>query len=264
MKSMKNMKNMKLITLVSAVLIFASCSKDSENSVQSGEISIADVIKEVSKIDVSDHNMITLSASNIGGETAQIDVHQDFDNSSETARFHGGDVQIAINGEIVKGNYSTPFSRSSQRSLSSSPFEFGKKITFQIQSSSAVNGRINSEEYEVYNPELIRITNKDEIHTFDKTKGLPIQWNADLLNEHPVTIELVLRSESEDGSLTSSSVNVTKIVYDTGDFTVPASDLAVFPNGSTIDIVIIRGNQERMDQNAFTLYNSDLISAKVL
>ncbi|UXE65180.1 MAG: hypothetical protein KA713_11825 [Chryseotalea sp. WA131a] len=83
------------------------------------------------------------------------------------------------------------------------------------------------------------------------------------MNNKPITIALIGRSYSiTDQQI--SDVDLTKLVDDTGSFTISRADLQRFPSDCSFDIILARGNQQVINNNTVvSLYNSDLVSSRM-
>ena len=78
-----------------------------------------------------------------------------------------------------------------------------------------------------------------------------------------MTIALIGRSNTLSGDQLID-VDFTKLVDDTGSFTISRSELEMFGDGISFDIVIARANQEVVNNNTIVnMYNSDLVSSRM-
>jgi hypothetical protein len=251
------MKNLQFLIII-PIIILASCQKSEIGERKSTELGMVDFISKNATINAENMDAITLSAVNIHGKTTQINLQKEFKGKaklntsvsfSKTLRLDASEnfKVIAYTDEIAM-NEIVP--------------TFGSRIKLSIEKSSA-NLKTETTEIEVYNPQLIRITNKDVLSSVSKEEDLTILWTKDEVNNKPVTISLLGRSQVESGQ-DLSNVDLAKLVEDTGSFTISKSDLQIFPNDIRLDIVLSRGNQEVANGNTvITMYNTDLVSSKI-
>ena len=110
---------------------------------------------------------------------------------------------------------------------------------------------------------IVQIINRDELLSISPDQDVTIRWERDEINDKPVTIALIGRSYTlTDEELID--LDFTKLVNDTGSFTISRSELQMFPANISFDIVIARANQEIVNNDTVvTLYNSDLVSSRL-
>lgn len=246
----------KIVTCLTLVLTTISCSTEEKNTPSSDELSIEDIFKDVKQDSGMDFNYINISASNIHGNTSQINVERKMKyllkNSSTNI--------MAINqNQIDFGGSSVAVYSKSTNNLSNFTPLFGKKITISLKSNSLARGNAEtfSQEVEVYNPAMIKATNKEELYNIDIDKGVTVEWDTDPVNDLPISIVLISR-QLDSGKDTQ----LKKIVKDVGTFTINSSELSVFTKGSKIDVLLTRGNSETFGDTVVNLYNIDLISSE--
>jgi hypothetical protein len=140
---------------------------------------------------------------------------------------------------------------------------FGRNIIISLNSTSLAKGSETlNQEVEVYNPEMIKATNKEELLSVYKTNDLTIYWEPDPVNDKPISIVLISRQLNSTNDQVYD-VHLTKLVNDVGKFTINSSELSIFPNNSMFDIILARGNTAIFKDTKVNLYSTDLISSEI-
>jgi len=252
------MKN--LFIYFTLLFLLISCTQESyliEDT--NNEVSLFEALELASEItkDCNNCNTIAISATQIRGNTSQINFYKDIINEEfikKESNYYFQNKKIAIENNNLRTyvNDDTEFS----------DFEnsFGEIISLNFND--AVSKSTNSAQIEIYNPELIEITNKDLITEIDKNSNITINWVPDPENDKPISIILVSRLLESDGS-PIDNVHLEKLVNDVGSHTINANELGIFPDKSTLDIALIRGNLEQFNNTIVYLYNSDILSARI-
>jgi hypothetical protein len=254
------MKKMKKIVYLLVMLMVISCSPDNNNLPNSNELNIDDIFKDIKPNSGMDYNYINISASNIHGKTAQVNVHKNMKSllkkSSKTV--------LSINQNKIpfeKGNIEV-YTKSKKNLTNITPI-FGRNIIISLNSTSLAKGSETlNQEVEVYNPEMIKATNKEELLSVYKTNDLTIYWEPDPVNDKPISIVLISRQLNSTNDQVYD-VHLTKLVNDVGKFTINSSELSIFPNNSMFDIILARGNTAIFKDTKVNLYSTDLISSEI-
>lgn len=247
----------KILTCLTVVLITVSCSTDEINTPSSDELSIENIFKDVKQNSGMDYNYINISASNIHGNTSQINVERKMKyllKNSSTNIMAIDQNQIDFGG----GSSVAVYSKSTNNLSNFTPL-FGKKITISLKSNSLAKGNAEtfSQDVEVYNPAMIKATNKEELYNIDIDKGVTVEWDTDPVNDLPISIVLISRQLGSD-----KDTQLIKVVRDVGTFTINSSELSIFTKGSKIDVLLTRGNSETFGDTIVNLYNIELISSE--
>lgn len=254
---MKIIKTTQKIGYLLAVLTVLSCSTENKDLLNSNELNIDDIFKGVKQNSGMDYNYINISASNIHGKTAQVNIHKNMKyllkKSSETT------LSINQNKIEFEENDIAVYTKS-KKNLSSITPNFGKKIKISLKSNSLAKGGAETfnQEVEVYNPAMIKATNKEELYNLDIENDVTVNWDIDPLNDLPISIVLISRKLGS-----SKDIQLKKVVKDVGTFTINSSELSIFTKGSKIDVLLSRGNSETFGDTVVNLYNIDLISSEV-
>jgi hypothetical protein len=244
--------------IFSMVIALSACSGREDVSKKSEELSIPDLFKKAIKADPSKYNYVTVSASSVEGTVTQVNVINDF----RTGNNAQGRPKLWIDSEYIDpSSMLTTYSFRDQAINNILP-KFGKKVAIKIEHLLIISRSSGIESAEVYNPSLIKITNREKISVISKNEDLTITWEKDQNNDKPIGINLIARENISSGERIIN-ISLTKAVIDTGLFTIDHADLQKFPSNSFIDIYITRGNQVISDSTAFTFYNSDLVEAKL-
>jgi len=200
---------------------------------------------------------ITLSAVSIAGGLAQVDFRSEL---SKTKRDISTVRLLESNLDEAQSYHTVTFSDDSK--MTNLRSKFGKMISVTVEKISA-DGRTEIITDEVYNPELVEIINRDELLTISPNEDITIRWERDEVNDKPITISLIGRSYGVNGDQLID-VDFTKLVSDTGSFTIQRSELDIFDPSTTIDIVVARANQTVINDNTLvTMYNSDLVASRI-
>lgn len=261
---------MKILAFSFAVLIvmFLTTSCKDQNAVeqsQSQEASISDYLFFLSS-NLNKYNLVQVYGSIVG------------DN-----KFAGGSIQVVtrttdpglnhsdfkINNTVLTGEYTSRGTNSTDYTYTEKNNQFhnlfGQDIVISLTRSHNAAAKSQSEgykDYTIYNPKLVGITNFEPIVYFSTSNDLLFEWVPDTNNEkRPIFINMKLRSVGKDEILPSKNVSFSKIVDDTGSFSVKAADLSVFPDESKVDIMVYRGNAKLMDDNVIAVYSGHSIAA---
>lgn len=257
------MKNTRLLIALSIVTL-ASCQKSETTDGKSTELNMLDFIAKNATLNAEGMNEITMSAVNIHGKIAQVNLQKEFKDeySKGAGRAYPPTVQFSKTMRLDGSENIRVFAYTDQISMNDVMPTFGKKIKLSIERSSA-SGRTELIDAEVYNPLLVEIINRDELLSVSPEEDMTIRWNKDEVNNKPVTIALIGRSYNVSGDQLLD-VDFTKLVDDTGSFTISRTQLQMFPSNISFDIVIARANQEVINNNTVvTMYNSDLVSSRM-
>lgn len=127
---------------------------------------------------------------------------------------------------------------------------FGSTISFSA-SGSATYG-IPSFSQKIYNPSILSVTGTFTggiYNTHSKSQPISLNWNPDTNN--PYTNIVVMLEYKGGPSVRLNASNPTSIPLKTyrisdktGTFTIPVSDLALYPQNCVMNVFIIRGNIE--------------------
>ncbi len=255
------MKN--IISLIALSIFFSSCHNAETASTNNGELNIIKFIADNATIDSENMNKITLSAVNIHGNLAQVNLQKEFNDeySKGAGRAYPPSVVFSKSLRLEGVDNMKVLPYTDEASMNDLISTFGKKIKISVERTNP-SGKTEIVDAEVYNPLLVEIINRSELLTISPNEDLTIRWNKDEVNNAPVTIALIARSYNISGDQLVD-VDFTKLVDDTGSFTINRSELQAFPLDISFDIVIARANQQVVNGNTVvTMYNSDLVSSR--
>jgi hypothetical protein len=124
---------------------------------------------------------------------------------------------------------------------------FGSTVTFEL-SGNAINN-IYPFTYNLYVPKEIVINQPSASSSgfVSKNIDLEITWQVDPL--YFDSVEIYFRYDARlsnflDSSLSSSEINIIKIVPDNGYFILPKEEFVDFPEGGMVSLFLIRWNEE--------------------
>jgi hypothetical protein len=258
------MKNIRLLIAL-YIITLASCQTSETTDGKSTEINMLDFIAKNATLNAENMNEITMSAVSIHGKIAQVNLQKEFKDeySKGAGSAYPPTVYFSKSMRLDGSENMKVYAYTDQVSMDEIIPTFGNRIKISIERSSA-NAKIETIDVDVYNPQLIKIINRDELLSVSKDEDMTILWTKDEINNKPVTISLIGRSfTGSDQQL--PDVDLTKLVDDTGSFTISRSELQIFPNDINLDIVLSRGNQEVVNSNTvMTMYNTDLVSSKIV
>jgi hypothetical protein len=257
------MKNIRLLIALFIVTL-GSCQTSETTDRKGTELNMLDFIAKNAILKTENMNEITLSAVNIHGKIAQVNLQKEFKDeySKGVGRAYPPSVNFSKGMRLEGSEGMKVLPYTDQISMSDVAATFGKKMKISIERSTP-NGKTEIIEADVYNPQLVEIINRDELLSVSPYENMTIRWNRDEINNKPVTIALIGRSYTLSGDQLSN-VDLTKLVDDTGSFTISRSELEMFGSGISFDIVIARANQEVVNTNTIvTMYNSDLVSSRM-
>lgn len=124
---------------------------------------------------------------------------------------------------------------------------YGSEVTVEVESS--VLGDFSKT---FYLPEKV-VMNLGGISALSKSQNLSITWNADTLNTLPVALLIAYnkgKSIHIDPNMPNQDLQVIKVVPDNGAYTIPASDLQIFPVGGLVTVNVMRGIQEHTENSS--------------
>jgi len=252
------MKNIFKLLLI--IILVQSCTNDKDFVAQDdAELDIIDAYELAEKIipKCSECNTVSISATNIAGKTSQVSIHKQIKNPLYKDK---NNKVFVKNKEINFGNSDLVSYKSKDDNFRNLKNSFGEFISVDINNGSLQKNNVST--VNVYNPKLIEITNKDALYEIDKNSNITIQWEPDLENDLPISIVLVSRYLESDGS-PIQNVHLEKVVNDVGSYTINANELGIFPDKSKLNVALIRGNIEQINNTIVYLYNTDLISARI-
>ena len=190
------MKN--LISLFALAIVLYSCNGTEESLITptGNELSPVDLLALAEPIDYSKLDQLILSASSVTGTLVQVDLAKQL---KESANGRSALPSISLNEQILKPDtrsmiYNYIDNTSGARVVDQ--VSFGSMLKFSFHEESP-NGRSSSSDYEVYNPELITITNREEIKQFSNDSDLLLTWEPDVINSKPITLQVILRTVGE-------------------------------------------------------------------
>lgn len=259
------MKYFNALLIIAFSSLFACIEKKIPGEKSETEASPLTYLKNAQKLDRAKYNDITIYGSLgnkfAGGSINAVYRKQDDDGTPVTFS------DFLVNNSTIPVDSRSGDERNNVHAYFYSPvnkaFEaiFGKTITVTLIKTRAA-ARAVSVEYKMYNPKLVKITNAEQIENFVPSEDLPFIWETDPdNNDQPMVLNLILRTIGKEQKWAETSVSLTKVVKDNGSYTIPAKELAIFPEESRVSVSLYRGNQELIDDNLFSLYNCNLITA---
>jgi hypothetical protein len=140
---------------------------------------------------------------------------------------------------------------------------FGAPTTIGFEGSTEFN--IPGVSSNFYVPKLMTLTAPAYSNQTPLAPNLNLQWEADPLNTNGVGI-MIYYNQKEAFNIvqkfTEPSVKTLKHVQDNGSYTITADDLAGIPKDAFVDVVIGRGNYQRVPLG--NDYNVGLVSFSVV
>jgi hypothetical protein len=122
-------------------------------------------------------------------------------------------------------------------------FDFGTTHVFSL----AGNQNVQPFSTQMYVPQSIHMVIPNNVEEISKSNGLTITWESDNNNNNGVYIgfeyDIVLSNE-DNPSMPDDPIFNYLNTEDDGSFTITTTHLSSFPTGSTINIIIGRGNIE--------------------
>lgn len=257
---MKNTIGLIAVTLISLI----SCQNPETTNGNGKEINMLEFISRNATINSDNMNMITLSAANIHGKISQVNLQKEFKDeySKGVGRAYPPSVVFSKSIRLEGSESIKVLPYTDEIAMSDITSTFGKNMKLSIERQTP-SGRIEVIDAEVYNPMLVEIINRDELLSVSPDQNMTIRWNRDEVNNQPVTIALIGRSYSVSGDQLVDA-DFTKLVDDTGSFTITRAELQAFPSNISFDIVLARANQQVVNNNTVvTMYNTDLVSSRM-
>ncbi len=257
------MKNIRLLFAL-CIITLASCQTSETTNRKSTELNMVDFIAKNATLKTENMNEITLSAVNIHGKITQVNLQKEFKDeySKGAGRAYPPSVNFSKGMRLEGSEGMKVLPYTDEISMNDVTATFGKRMKISIERSTP-NGRTEVIEADVYNPLLVEIINRDELLSVSPYEDMTIRWNKDEINNKPVTIALIGRNYTLSGDQLVD-VDFTKLVDDTGFFTISRAELEMFGAGISFDIVIARANQEVVNNNTIvSMYNSDLVSSRM-
>lgn len=246
----------KLTISLIAFLILASCEKSTVGGRQKGkELDMLSFISKNAVINTEGMDQITISAVSIHGRISQINLQKELNKDKNASVYFTNSVGLSAAEDFKV----IPYTDQAIKELIAT---FGKSIKISVITSSSFT-KGETTDLDVFNPQLVEITNREELMSVSQGSDITIQWNKDMVNNNPVTISLIGRSHLVSGEQLVD-VDFTKLVEDTGSFTITREDLQTFPSDIQFDIVIVRANQQVINNDTVvTMFNSDIVSSRM-
>lgn len=244
------MKNYKLILLSFILIASTSCSNDRDEDVND---TIGSFIFKSTLESAANHVFVSSTgSSNIvnGSGTIQTDFSEQF------IPFSLGTIEITEQ-MIDSDENLIPFRPDKNNNLLFLG-ELGNYISISHQNESA----------EFYIPKLVNVTSdsfNNNMLTLSKSNGIEFNWTPDNLN--PIgNLFLVIVNRGDRWSETDKPTSiVSEILSDEeGNFLLPNTSLNDFSVGDDVDFYIARGNEMLLGETAFTFYNVNTISGKIV
>jgi hypothetical protein len=210
------------------------------------------------------YGTISLSATKYGFESSagtipQFNSNGDFFSTSNRLPADRIEVGNISNGLFtLSPNLSNSLNytyNSTQKDDQSNATLFGSTVTFSATGSTTYG--IPAFSQNVYNPSILSVTGTftgGVYNAHSNSQPIVINWNSDANN--PYT-DIVIALQYQTGpSVRLNASNPTSVALKTyvvsdanGTFTIPSSDLALFPQNCVMNIHIIRGNDEVITVN---------------
>lgn len=246
---------------------FVSCEKQEQTIITIDENTSSDFnLKSLfgSSFFTPTYGTLSLSATKYGFESSvatipQFNSNGDFFSTSNRLPADRIEVGTISNGlYTLSPNLSNSLNytyNSIQQEDQSNASLFGSTVTFSASGSTAYG--IPAFSQNVYNPSILNVTGTFTggiYNTHSNSKPIIINWNSDANNPHS---DIVIALQYQTGpSVRLNASNPTSVALKTyvvsdanGTFTIPSSDLALFPQNCVMNIHIIRGNDEVITVN---------------
>lgn len=203
-------------------------------------------------------NHITFSMSNIKGKTASISLDKQFENEIDKQKYL--DHRNYLKSKFIErpNEHYSPRSENFYEAYDM----FGKSNSVSFFNKGEKKGNVNKK---VYFPQEIAIKNPENVRELNTKKDLKLNWNPDLKNPNAKAFILLINrgNITENKIVNLENVYIKKIVDDNGSYTLSKRELEKFKSNNNIDIIISRGNQKIIDNTAYTILTTDLITSKV-
>jgi hypothetical protein len=252
---MKKIINLRIVQLpfIAICMLSFSCQESSFSNTEVPKVkdlpSFADFYGKITK--VTDGKIVIQSTTGLGSqnEIRNNSIETNFQNSNVNA-----DAVLASINDVKIGN-----GLSARESSTSIESLFGTTAKIGI-TKSLPNSRTEDASGEIYIPKLLTIQSKlDELF-----KGQVVLWNADPKNENGVTVKLEYRPQSQSKqniAIGNPSYLINGfIVPDDGKLIITKEMIAIFPNGSELNLTIARGNIDFIDNNE-KIYSTGALTA---
>jgi len=244
------MKNKVFFLAISVLLLMISCQKSPDKQEENNDFfsvfSRDDLSGITSSADVS------IFANGIFGTIGNpsIGLSGRFKNSNgnriQVERFRINGIDIPLSGQ-ENSNYYDLFVPSNHELSNTINGFFGSNVTVDIQSLALGNFTKT-----FYLPQKVQMSIGGLSEELPKSQNLGITWNADPQNTLPVAILVAYnkgKSRHVNPNLPNQDLQVFRIVPDNGTYTIPSSDLQIFPTGGLVTVNVIRGIQEHMENS---------------
>jgi hypothetical protein len=224
------MKNKVFFLAISVLLLMISCQKATDKQEESKDFFSAFSRDDLSGITSSAD--VSIFANGIFGTMGNpsIGLSGRFKNSNgnriQVERFQINGIDIPLTGQ-ENSNYYDLFVPSNHELSNTVNGLFGSNVTVDIQSMALGNFTKT-----FYLPQKVQMNLGGISEELPKSQNLGITWNADPQNALPVAILVAYnkgKSRHVNPNLPDQDLQVFRIVPDNGTYTIPSSDLQIFP-----------------------------------
>lgn len=120
---------------------------------------------------------------------------------------------------------------------------------------------------EIYVPNFVKLNSNlievGEFFEISKSRGAELEWEQDFANSNSYLF-LVIIDRGEINSVPTNAVISKTLEDSSGRVDISPSELNDFSNDGKVDIYLARGNEQMIEDTAFTFYNVNVISAKMI